>query len=124
MPRLGGTEAMWVNGLYEALVIIALFPLILSIGAGSEIRGKRAQSVCKFLGFISYPLYITHFAFVYMLWTFKGYHPDAPTGTVVFLCAGLFVVAICVAYAALRLYDMPVREYLKERWLRKPRKEA
>lgn len=124
MPRLGGTEAMWVNGLYEALVIIALFPLILSIGAGSEVRGKHAQSVCKFLGFISYPLYITHFAFVYMLWTFKGYHPDAPTGTVVFLCAGLFVVAICVAYAALRLYDMPVREYLKERWLRKPRKEA
>ena len=122
MPRIGGYDALWMNGLYEAFCIIVLFPIILSIGAGSQIRSRRGQSICKFLGFISYPLYITHFVYIYLLWTFKGYHPDAPTGTVVTLCAGLFLAAIATAYAAMKLYDIPVREYLKEKWLHKVKK--
>lgn len=122
MPRIGGYDALWMNGLYEAFCIIILFPIILSIGAGSQIRSRRGQSICKFLGFISYPLYITHFVYIYLLWTFKGYHPDAPTGTVVTLCAGLFLAAIATAYAAMKLYDIPVREYLKGKWLHKVKK--
>ena len=119
LPRLGGSTQMWLNGLYEAAVIILLFPLILSIGAGSEIKNKKVKSICKFLGFISYPLYITHIMFIYMLYTFKGHNPDAPASTVICLCIGLYIAAICTAYAALKLYDMPVREWLKRHWLRK-----
>ena len=115
MPRLGGTEAMWVNGLYEALVIIALFPLILSIGAGSEVRGKRAQSVCKFLGFISYPLYITHFPLVYLQKSWVYYHPDAPLSTHVAVAVCVYVMAVANAWAAYKLYDLPVRAWLKAR---------
>ena len=69
MPWMGiGTEgdARWTNGLYEALCILVLFPLIVAIGAGSSVKGGTSESINKFLGDISFPLYITHFPLVYM----------------------------------------------------------
>ena len=120
MPRLGGSEHMWLNGLYEAFAIIVLFPVILSIGAGSKISNRRIQGICNFLGHISYPLYITHIAFIYMLYTFRDSHPDASLGTIICVCAGLYIAALCTAYASLKLYDIPLREWLKRHWLHKP----
>ena len=54
-----------VIGLYEAFCIICIFPIIVSMGAGGKVTGKRSTSVCKFLGDISYPVYITHYPLVY-----------------------------------------------------------
>ena len=48
---------LWMNGLYEAFVILACFPLIVALGAGSKVTDARGQAVCRFLGDISYPLY-------------------------------------------------------------------
>jgi len=33
MPRIGGEEHLWMNGLYEAFCIIIVFPLVVYIGA-------------------------------------------------------------------------------------------
>lgn len=118
MPRIGGSTHLWMNGLYETVIILLLFPLILSIGAGSEIKHKGLKKFCIFLGEISYPLYITHFAYVYMLWNFKDHHPDAPLGTIICLCIGLFIASIWTAYAAMKLYDLPIRRWLQNRWFR------
>ena len=53
MPRIGGTEHMWMNGAYEAIVVLLLFPIIVMMGAGSQITGSRSIKVCQFLGDIS-----------------------------------------------------------------------
>jgi len=124
MPRLGGNEQMWMNGLYEALCVIALFPLIVSMGAGSPITGKRSVTLCKFLGEISYPLYITHFPLVYLQISWARHHPEAPTSIVILMAVLLFFLAIGIAYACLRLYDEPVREWLKQKVLMKPKAKA
>ncbi len=34
MPRIGGADHAWLNGLYESLVITFLFPLIVSLKRG------------------------------------------------------------------------------------------
>ena len=34
IPRLGGEEHYWMNGLYESFCIIFIFPIIVSMGAG------------------------------------------------------------------------------------------
>lgn len=60
MPWMGmGAEggARWTNGLYEAVCILIFFPLIVSIGAGSSVKGSTSESINKFLGDISFPLY-------------------------------------------------------------------
>ena len=117
VPRLGGAdmEQLWKNGLYEAFVIIACFPLIVALGAGSKVTGERGQAVCRFLGDISYPLYVTHYPLIYFQMSFAASHPDLPASTKIAFSVSLFILAIFVAYASLKLYDLPVREWLKKK---------
>ena len=118
MPWMGlGTEgdSRWTNGLYEAFCIIICFPLIVAIGAGSSVKGGKSEAINRFLGDISYPLYITHFPLIYMLMSWTDSHKDAPLGTHIFVSACVFILAILIAYGAYKLYDLPVREWLKKK---------
>ena len=36
MPRIGGETSQWMNGVYEAVSVLALFPLIVAMGAGTS----------------------------------------------------------------------------------------
>ncbi|GAA3944204.1 acyltransferase family protein [Chitinophaga oryziterrae] len=118
VPRIGGSGHLWMNGLYESVCIIIFFPLIVSIGAGGSITRKYASKVCKFLGAISYPLYITHYPLIYLhlAWV-KNYNVSTSTG----LWGGVVVLigSIVIAYASLKLYDEPVRKWLTNRFLKK-----
>lgn len=118
MPRIGGMDKMWMNGIYESIVILFLFPLIVSMGAGSSVSG-RSVSVCKFFGEISYPLYITHYPLVYVQVAWVRNHPDASLGSSILVSVSIYTLAILLAYASLKLYDIPVREWLKRHWLMK-----
>lgn len=106
-----------LNGVYEAIAIIIGFPLIVSMGAGGEIKGWWYK-LCKFCGDISYPLYIIHYPFIYIytMWIYKA----KPTNMEIFKVAvGLFFFFILLAYVLLRIYDMPVRAWLKKKVLDK-----
>lgn len=118
MPWMGLEETgdgRWTNGLYEAVCILVLFPLIVMIGAGSSVRGGKSEAINKFLGDISYPIYITHFPLIYMQIAWADKHPDAPLATHIFVAVSIFVLSILVAYAAFKLYDLPVREWLRKK---------
>ena len=118
MPWMGvGTEgdSRWTNGLYEAICILVCFPLIVSIGAGSSVKGGKSEAVNKFLGDISFPIYITHYPLIYMQMSWVDSHKDSPLSMHIFVAVCVFLLAIGLAYAALRLYDLPVREWLKHK---------
>jgi peptidoglycan/LPS O-acetylase OafA/YrhL len=66
IPRVGGTAHLWMNGLYDSLNIIIIFPLIVFLGASGKIKAGTATRVCKFFGDISYPVYITHYPLIYI----------------------------------------------------------
>ncbi len=125
MPWMG-TEMMgpgrWTNGLYEALCILILFPLIVMIGAGSSVKGGKSQAINKFLGDISYPIYVTHFPLIYMQMSWVASHKDAPLATHIFVSVSVFILSIVVAYAAFKLYDVPVREWLKKKFFKPTKK--
>lgn len=65
IPRIGSSEHIWMNGLYEAFCIIIVFSLIVYIGASGVVHSQREDKICKFLGNLSYPLYMTHYVLVY-----------------------------------------------------------
>lgn len=105
------------NGLYESACIIVAFPFIVATGAGGEIQGRWAK-ICKFSGDISYPVYITHYPFIY-IYTMWIYNEKPPASKVIPFACGLFVFFILLAYAAFKLYDEPVRAWLKKKVLLK-----
>ena len=115
MPCLGTSERPWTNGLYEAAAILVAFPLIVSLGAGSVSPSGRLGRLCAFSGAISFPLYITHYPLVYLQMDWSARHPHATLAQNVFVGVALYLVALGLAWAALRLYDMPVRKWLSAR---------
>lgn len=118
VPRIGGAEHLWMNGLYEAVCCIAFFPIIVFLGASGKTTDKYTVRICKFLGDISYPLYMVHYPFIYIYYawvknenlTFSESLPGA-----IALVAG----SILLAYACMKFYDEPVRKYLTKIFLRK-----
>lgn len=118
IPRIGGAENMWMNGLYDTFCVLAVFPLIVYLGASGNTTDKTSTRICKFLGDISYPLYMVHYPFIYLYFawvknenlTFEQSLPGAIT---------LVVGCIILAYLCLKLFDEPVRKYLTNRFLPK-----
>jgi peptidoglycan/LPS O-acetylase OafA/YrhL len=117
-PRIGDEHQLWMNGVYESVCIIILFPLIVAIGAGGNIVNKTSARICKLLGDISYPIYITHYALIY---TYTAWVVDNKISLRSGIGMGvvLFISAIAIAYACLKLYDEPVRQWLQKRFLAK-----
>ncbi|MEZ4972923.1 MAG: acyltransferase [Cyclobacteriaceae bacterium] len=114
-PRVGGNDQLWMNGLYDALSVIVLFPLIVYLGASGEVKGKFMTGLSRFLGDISYPIYITHYPLIYI---FASWVVDNKSMAEAWPSALLvFVSAIIIAYGSLKLYDIPVRKWLAKRYL-------
>ena len=120
LPRFGGTERLWVNGLYEALCVIVLFPLIVAIGAGEKSVDGVSVRTARFFGDLSYPLYITHYPLIYI---YTGWVVDkkVPAAQGALVGAGVFVAAVTIAYVCLKLYDEPARRWLAGKLLARAR---
>jgi peptidoglycan/LPS O-acetylase OafA/YrhL len=111
-PRVGDKDHLWANGLYDSLTIIFVFPLIVLLGAGGEVKGKIMSRVCKFFGDISYPIYITHYPLIYCYWAYLYKHPGITIAQAFPWMLATFVGAVVIAYACLKLYDEPIRKWL------------
>jgi len=111
-PTLSMQGTIKANGVFEALIIIGLFPLIIAAGAAAEARGLLGR-LSGWLGAISYPLYVTHYPFVYVYTHWVWRRP--PPAQVVAVGAALGVFCVLFAWAALKLFDEPVRAWLARR---------
>ncbi|WP_151089383.1 acyltransferase family protein [Hymenobacter baengnokdamensis] len=114
MPRIGSPAHPWQNGLYDALSILLVFPGIIFLGASGAVRSAPAKRLCRFLGDISYPIYITHYPLIYTYTAWVAAH-KIPLRTGWPVAALVFVAAVILAYGCLKFYDEPVREWLKKR---------
>ena len=95
---------------------MVFFPLLISLAAGTTVGGWM-QKFCLFIGRLSYPLYMTHYAVVAVF----GFYYDRykPSGAEVSVWVALLCVLIFgLAYAAMRFYDEPLRRYLVRKWVR------
>ena len=116
VPRIGGSENLWMNGLYDTICFALVFPLLVYLGASGKTTDKITTRICKFLGDISYPLYMVHYPFIYLYYawvknenlTFVQSLPGA---------LALVIGCIILAYLCLKLYDEPVRKFLTKHLL-------
>jgi len=101
------------NWLTEPLVVLLYFPLLIVLGAGATLK-PGFKKLCIFFGKISYPLYMTHYA---AMWIFANYYtkykPETPQLTFIIITGTIFLVGI--AYLTMVFYDIPIRKYLTDR---------
>lgn len=117
-PRLGSPDTAWINGLYEAIAIIFIFPLILQIGASYSGSASAGKGLAAFLGDISYPLYITHYTLVYTFTAWVVNHQKSLTDAMP-MAIFVMIASIAYAYLCLRFYDIPVRKWLTRKFILK-----
>ena len=118
IPCVGGPNNI-LNGFYNAGCILFVLPLVVMMGAGSQIKGEKSAKICTFLGDLSYPLYITHYPVLYMQMNWGWNNPDAPLYAHIVVAVSSLIISLALAYACLKLYDLPVRKWLTEHWLKK-----
>ena len=119
VPYLEGAEPICTNGAYEAFCIIVAFPALVWIGASGTTTDKKSTQICKFLGDISYPIYVIHYPFMYLFyaWLIKNQLFTLGETWQVALC--VYALNVVLAYLCLKLYDEPIRKYLAKRFLKK-----
>ena len=121
VPYLEGATPVCTNGIYEAFCVIIAFPVLVWLGASGTTTDKKSTQICKFLGDISYPVYVIHYPFMYLFyaWLIKNQLFTLEQTWQVALC--VYAWNILLAYLCLKYYDEPVRKYLARRFLSKKR---
>ena len=119
VPYLEGLEPLCMNGVYEAFCVIVAFPIILWIGASGTTTDKQSTKICKFLGDISYPVYVIHYPLMYLFYACLIENQLYTLGETWHVALCVFILSIILAYLCLKLYDEPIRKYLAKRFLSK-----
>lgn len=101
------------NWLTEPLAVLLYFPMIVALGAGARLS-EGLRKICVFSGKMSYPLYMTHYA---ALWMFGNYYASHKPGTVEFsvVVVTSIILLVGVAWLVMTFYDIPVRRYLSRK---------
>lgn len=106
----------------DSLLVIFYFPFLVALGAGATLN-TGFEKICRFLGDISYPLYMIHYPF---LWIFLSYveakKPGMELMEVIIPVATLLLIGF--AYLVMHFIDIPLRDFLKRKWMVKMDDEA
>ncbi len=119
LPLTFGELVPWMNGLYDALCVILVFPCLVWLGASQQAVNGLTRRVSHFLGELSYPLYAVHYPLMYLFYAHIGFNGDlvpiVKLGDVWPVAVALPVACILLAWLCWRLYDSPVRRFLARR---------
>lgn len=116
VPYIPACGNICLNGVYEMFCIMIAFPLVVWLGASGATTDKISTGVCKFLGDISYPLYVVHYPIMYLfyqwlieqkIYTLGGCWP-------VVLC--VIAASLLLAWCSLKFWETPVRRWLGGRF--------
>lgn len=112
---LGGIfGTLSLNGVFESVCIVAIFPLIVWLAASGKTTDAASTRICRFLGDISYPLYIVHYPLMYAFYRWliktKQYTLQETWYVALTVVAG----SIVLAWLCLKIYDEPVRKSLRQ----------
>lgn len=101
------------NWLVDLFIVVLYFPLIVSLGAGANLARKH-HKINKFSGDISYPLYMTHYPF---MWVFANYVVvDEPSiAQLSWVIPISIILLIGLAYLVTNFLDFPIRRYLTDK---------
>jgi peptidoglycan/LPS O-acetylase OafA/YrhL len=101
------------NFVSEPIIVILYLPLLVALGAGATLR-LAFTKICKFSGELSYPLYMVHYPFIWIFFSYlEKYKPTMDEKAMIIPVST--VLLIIFAWLILKFIDEPIRKYLKNR---------
>ena len=100
----------WVN----VIAITKEGKFVLASGTTTD---KQSTKICKFLGDISYPVYVVHYPLMYLFYAWLIENKLYTLGETWYVAVGVFVLSVILACLCLKLYDEPVRKWLSKKFL-------
>ena len=119
VPYIEGNSPICWNGLFEAICILFIFPVLVWIGASGKTTDKHSTQICKFSGDISFPLYAIHYPVMYLFYAWLIDNKYYTFGEVWPVALIVYIGSILLAYLCLKCYDEPVRKWLSRKFLAK-----
>ena len=120
LPLLWGEMSPLINGLYDAICVVFVFPLLVWVGASELNMGTATTRVSAFLGNLSYPLYAVHYPLMYLFYAYIGFHGDlvpiSKLADVWPVAIALPIVCILLGWLCFHYYDLPLRRWLSKHW--------
>ena len=119
LPLTLGELSPVANGLYDAVCVIFVFPLLVWLGASELNVNAATQRVSTFLGNLSYPLYAVHYPLMYLFYAHIGFQGDlVPISKLADVwpeAIALPIACIALGWLCFRYYDLPLRRWLSEK---------
>lgn len=112
VDQIGGYEHPLYDGIFNLICVFILCPFTVWFGSQRIELSQRTKNVCDFLGRLSYPLYLAHYPLVYLFFTWMDTHHDASFSILAFTSTATFLLCVALGYAALKLWDEPIRKWL------------
>lgn len=119
VPYIEGNSPICWNGLFEAICILFIFPVLVWLGASGKTTDKHSTQICKFSGDISFPLYAVHYPVMYLFYAWLIDNKYYTFGEVWPVALIVYIGSILLAYLCLKCYDEPVRKWLSRKFLAK-----
>ena len=94
----------------ELVFVIFYLPLLVSLGAGANLANKH-QRINKISGEISYPLYMTHYPFLWIFLTYIAVEKPSMDHLRWVIVVSV-ILLIILAYWVSKFIDLPIRRYL------------
>lgn len=120
VPVLGGESRPWLNGLFDALCVILVFPALVWAGASDLDTPPSTSRISRFLGELSYPLYAIHYPFMSLFFFRLGFDGNLLPRETVYAHWPLAILpvltALLLACLLMRYYDKPLRRWLSAHW--------
>lgn len=107
------TSGLYTNRLVEPVIVLFYFPLLVALGAGSVVTDVM-RKVCVFMGKISYPLYMTHYAGIWWFGNYYMTHNPSREHLPWIIGAGTMAMVV-FAWLVMVLYDLPIRNFLSRK---------
>ena len=102
------------NWVVEPALVLLYFPILIAAGAGGGPVPARVDNLCRFLGRLSYPLYMTHYAVMWIFGNYLASHKPGHLQLSLIVVGGVILLGV-FAYLVQVIYDEPIRRYLAGR---------
>jgi peptidoglycan/LPS O-acetylase OafA/YrhL len=98
--------------LVDPLIVLLYFPVLIMLGAGA-VKRQSTHAICQFSGRISYPLYMVHYPFIWVFYSYVEKYKPA-SHELVWIIIGGTIALLLLAYLVMKFVDEPVRKWLSK----------